>query len=164
MISRVVGAISSACLRLAAEHDAARLLAQCRRTAAGHVRLRMPVVIYEPGRLELGHTIDIGEFTHIRANGGVRIGDRVLIAARVTITSRTHPVPLPRAHVNEDSAIVIEDDVWLGAGAIVLPGVTIGRGAIVAAGAVVTKSVEPFTVVAGVPARPIGTIPQPIPS
>ena len=160
MLSRLLGRLSSACLRLAADHDAARLLAQCRRTGSGHVRLRMPVVIYAPELLELGHTIDIGEFTHIRANGGVRIGDRVIIAARVTITSRTHPLQLPRARVNEDRPIVIEDDVWLGAGAIVLPGVTIGRGAVVAAGAVVTKSVEPFTVVAGVPARPIRKIPE----
>ena len=160
MISRLIGAVSSACLRLAAEHDAARLLAQCQRRGTGHVRLRMPVVIYAPERLFLGHTIDIGEFTHIRANGGVTIGDRVIIAARVTITSRTHPLQLPRARVTEDRPIVIEDDVWLGAGAIVLPGVTIGRGAVVAAGAVVTKSVEPFTVVAGVPARPIRQIPE----
>ena len=159
MISRLIGAVSSACLRLAAEHDAARLLAQCQRRGTGYVRLRMPVVIYAPERLSLGHTIDIGEFTHIRASGGVTIGDRVLIAAGVTITSRTHPLQLPRARVTEDRPIVIEDDVWLGAGAIVLPGV-IGRGAIVAAGAVVTKSVEPFTVVAGVPARPIRKIPE----
>jgi galactoside O-acetyltransferase len=160
MLSRLIGRLASACVRLAADHDAARLLARCPRTGEGHVRLRMPVVIYAPERLQLGHTIDIGEFTHIRANGGVRIGDRVLIAAGVTITSRAHPVPLPRARVNEDRPIVIEDDVWLGAGAIVLPGVTIGRGAVVAAGAVVTKSVEPFTVVAGVPARPIRKIPE----
>jgi acetyltransferase-like isoleucine patch superfamily enzyme len=51
--------------------------------------------------------------------------------------------------------------VWIGAGAIVLPGVTIGKGAVVAAGAVVTSSVPPFTVVGGVPARPIKTIADP---
>jgi acetyltransferase-like isoleucine patch superfamily enzyme len=48
---------------------------------------------------------------------------------------------------------VIEDDVWVGAGAVILPGVTIGRGAIVGAGAVVTRDVPPFAIVAGVPAR-----------
>ena len=157
-IRRAIGALSSACLRLAAAHDAARLLSRCR--CAGDVRLRMPVVIYAPERLELGDTIDIGEFTHIRADGGVRIGDRVLIASRVTIASRAHPIPLPRWGVTKDAPIVIEDDVWLGAGAIVLPGVTIGRGSVVAAGAVVTKSIEPFTLVAGVPARPIRQVPE----
>jgi maltose O-acetyltransferase len=52
--------------------------------------------------------------------------------------------------------ISIEDDAWIGAGAIVLPGVTVGRGAVVAAGAVVTKDVESFTIVGGVPSVVIG--------
>lgn len=120
----------------------------------------MPVVIYEPERLILGDQVDIGEFTHIRANGGLRIGSRVLIAANVTITTRAHPVELPRWGVTTDAPIEIGDDVWIGAGAVILPGVTIGSGSVVAAGAVVTASVDPFTVVAGVPARPIKTIPH----
>jgi acetyltransferase-like isoleucine patch superfamily enzyme len=155
----VIGRLASAVARLAAAHEAARLLKQCR--AAGRVRLRMPVVIYAPERLELGDQVDIGEFTHIRANGGLRIGSRVLIAARATITTREHPVDLPRWAVTTDAPVVIEDDVWIGAGAIVLPGVTIGRGAVVAAGAVVTASVEPYTVVAGVPARAIKSVTAP---
>jgi acetyltransferase-like isoleucine patch superfamily enzyme len=121
----------------------------------------MPVVIYDPDKLELGDQVDIGEFTHLRANGGIRIGSRVLIAANVTITTREHPVALPRWGVTSDAPIVIEDDVWIGAGAIVLPGVTIGRGSVVAAGAVVTADVPPFTVVGGVPARTIKPVPQP---
>ena len=160
MIFRLAGALSSACLRLAAVHDASRLIAKCR--AAGQVRLRMPVVIYAPERLEFGDQVDVGEFTHIRANGGLRIGNRVLIAAHVTITTREHPVELPRWSVTRDAPIAIEDDVWIGAGAVVLPGVTIGRGAVVAAGAVVTASVEPYTVVGGVPARPIKSIAPPV--
>ena len=56
---------------------------------------------------------------------------------------------------------VIEDDVWIGAGAIVLPGVTVGRGSIVAAGAVVTADVPPFTLAGGVPAKTIKQIPHP---
>jgi len=54
--------------------------------------------------------------------------------------------------------IVIEKDAWLGAGVIVLPGVKIGEGAIIGAGAVVTKDVEPFTIVGGVPAKKIGEV------
>lgn len=156
MIRRMIGAAASACVRLASAHDAARLLGSCR--SAGRVRLRMPVTIYAAEQLEIGDQVDIGEFTHIRANGGVRIGSRVLLASHVVVTSRAHPAMLPRYGVVEDAPVAIEDDVWIGAGAIVLPGVTVGRGAIVAAGAVVTKSVEPYTIVAGVPARPIGLI------
>jgi acetyltransferase-like isoleucine patch superfamily enzyme len=119
------------------------------------VRLRAPVTIYHPDSLTLGNQIDIGEYTHIRASGGVTIGDRVLIASHVVITSRTHPIGLPRWGVTKDQPIVIEDDVWIGASAIVLPGVTIGRGSVIAAGAVVTTSVPPMSVVGGVPARPL---------
>ena len=153
VIGRLIAALASAGRRYANAHDAARLVAQCR--TAGLVRLRMPVVISDPGNLEFGDQVDVGEFTHLRANGGLRIGSRVLIAAHVTITTREHPTELPRYGVTEDAPVVIEDDVWIGAGAIVLPGVTIGRGAVIAAGAVVTANVEPFTVAAGVPARPI---------
>ena len=156
MIGRIVAALFATSRRYADAQDSSRLLNQCKR--AGRVRLRMPVVIYEPRELEFGDQVDVGEFTHIRANGGLRIGNRVLIAAHVTITTREHPTELPRWGVTKDAPVVIEDDVWIGAGAVVLPGVTIGRGAVVAAGAVVTTSVEPFTVVAGVPARPIKVI------
>jgi acetyltransferase-like isoleucine patch superfamily enzyme len=120
----------------------------------------MPVTVYHPEHLTLGSQIDIGEYTHIRASGGVTIGSRVLIAAAVVISSREHPVALPRFAVTVDAPIEIADDVWIGAGAVILPGVSIGRGAVVGAGAVVTGAVAPFTVVGGVPARQIGTVPQ----
>ncbi len=162
MIGRLAGWIASTARRYANAHDSSRLIAQCRK--AGSVRLRMPVVIYAPESLEFGDQVDIGEFTHLRANGGLRIGNRVLIAAHVTITTREHPVELPRWSVTRDAPITIEDDVWIGAGAVVLPGVTIGRGAVVAAGAVVTVSVDPYTVVGGVPARAIKSIAPPAPT
>jgi acetyltransferase-like isoleucine patch superfamily enzyme len=141
------------------EYEAAALLRRCRRSGV-RIRLRMPVTIYHPEQLELGDRIDIGEYVHIRASGGVTIGSGVLIAAGAIITSREHPVELPRFGVAADAPVVIEDDVWIGAGAVILPGVTIGRAAIVGAGAVVTQAVSPFTIVGGVPARPIGTVPQ----
>jgi acetyltransferase-like isoleucine patch superfamily enzyme len=144
---------------VARDHQQSLMLQRC--AGVGQkVRLRAPVIIYAPERLEIGDSVDVGEFTHIRANGGVRIGSRVLIASHVVITSRAHPVALPRYGQNEDAPIVIEDDVWIGAGAIVLPGVTVGRGSIVAAGAVVTKSVQPYTIAGGVPAREIGQVPN----
>jgi acetyltransferase-like isoleucine patch superfamily enzyme len=155
----VLGRLAAFWARQAAQYEAHALVARCK--SKGSVRLRMPVVIYDPEQLTMGDQIDIGEFTHIRANGGIRIGNRVLIAANVTITTREHPVALPRWGKTEDAPIVIEDDVWIGAGAIVLPGVTIGRGAVVAAGAVVTADVPPFTVVGGVPAKTIKPVPHP---
>ncbi|HOG45113.1 MAG TPA: acyltransferase [Anaerolineae bacterium] len=118
----------------------------------------MPVVVYDPQSLRLGDCVDIGEFVVLRASGGLTIGSRVLIAAHAVLTTRGHPKTLPRYGQIEDAPLLVEDDVWIGAGAIVLPGVSVGRGAIVAAGAVVTHSVPPFCIVAGVPARPVGEV------
>jgi acetyltransferase-like isoleucine patch superfamily enzyme len=137
--------------------EALRIIAAC--AAAGiDVRIRMPVVVYAPESLTLGSHVDIGEFCVLRANGGMRIGDRVLVAAHAVLTTRGHPEELPRWGKTVDAPIVVEDDVWIGSHATVLPGVTIGRGAIVAAGAVVTGDVEPLTIVAGVPARPLRAV------
>ena len=119
----------------------------------------MPVVVYAPECLEIGSQVDIGEFVVLRANGGLRIGDRVLIAAHATLTTRGHPLELPRFGKTVDASIVVEDDVWIGAAAVILPGVRVGKGAVVGAGAVVTKDVEAGTVVGGVPARPISSVP-----
>jgi acetyltransferase-like isoleucine patch superfamily enzyme len=130
------------------------ILKRCARVGQD-VRLRMPVVVYSPENLSIGSQVDIGEFVVLRANGGMRIGDRVLIAAHATLTTRGHPILPPRYGHTVDAPIVIEDDVWVGAAAVVLPGVTIGRGSIVGAGAVVTKDVPAETIVGGVPGRPI---------
>lgn len=124
-----------------------------------HVRLRMPVVIYHPKQISVGEYVDIGEFVVLRGAQGLVIGSRVLIAASVVITTVGHPITPPRYGVNEGGPVTIEDDVWIGAGAVILPNVTIGRGAVVAAGAIVTRSVDANTIVAGNPARPIGVVP-----
>ena len=90
----------------------------------------------------------------------LEIGNRVSIGPRVTI--------LPMEHANASRVrtaiglrageVKIKDDVWIGAGVIILSGVTVGECSVVGAGAVVTKDVEPYTVVAGVPARKIRDI------
>lgn len=95
--------------------------------------------------------------------GGVTLGDRVSIAPRVTLVISSHPNQsrirpfAPVAH----GPIVIEADAWIGAGAVVLPNVTIGRGAMIAANAVVTADVPPLTLVGGVPAKPIRALEPP---
>jgi maltose O-acetyltransferase len=85
----------------------------------------------------------------------VRIGDRVQIGPRVSFETMGHGlVYVPGKGRGRTSApIVVEDEVWIGANAVILQGVTIGRGAVVAAGAVVNRDVAPYTLVGGVPAR-----------
>ena len=139
------------------DYEARDFLTRCASAGSG-IDLRMPVVIYHPEGLRLGNNVSIGELTHIRASGGVTIGDRVLIASHVIITSRGHPKELPRYGITLDAAVRIDDDVWIGAGAIILPGAHIHRGAIIAAGAVVTGIVDEMTIFGGVPARKIGQV------
>lgn len=87
--------------------------------------------------------------------GGLEIGADVSVSADVMILTAQHDMNHPRfPYVSE--RVVIEDHVWIGARATIMPGVRVGRGATIAAGAVVTQDVEPLTVVGGVPARPIG--------
>lgn len=135
-----------------------QILDQCASVGSG-VRLRMPVIVYSPEKVSFGSLVDIGENVVIRGGGGVSIGNRVLIASGVAIASGAHPITPPRWGRNVFQPIRIEDEVWIGANAVILPGVTIGEGAIVAAGAVVTRDVPPYTVVAGVPARVIKEVP-----
>jgi maltose O-acetyltransferase len=85
----------------------------------------------------------------------LRIGDNVAIAYRATIVLGTHDLDDPDFK-GTVAPVTIEDYVFVGAGAMILAGVTLGRGAVVAAGAVVPKSVPPYTIVGGNPAKPIG--------
>src|SRR5215216_6259005 len=113
-------------------------------------------------QIKIGRDCLIGEYSVIRGQGGVQIGDRVYTSPFTQIIAVNHVFDDPNRPFVEQGitaeGITIEDDVWLGAGAIVTDGVRIGKGAVVAAGAVVTKDVPPHTVVAGIPAKPIKTI------
>jgi len=112
--------------------------------------------------ITIGRNSLIGEYSIIRGQGGVHIGDRVYTSPFTQIIAVNHIFDDPkRPFVDQGitaEGIVIEDDVWLGAAAVITDGVRVGKGAVVAAGAVVTKDVPPHTVVAGVPARVIKTI------
>ena len=112
--------------------------------------------------IKIGRNSLVGEYSVIRGQGGVTIGDRVYTSPFTQIIAVNHIFEDPSRPFVEQGitaeGIVVEDDVWLGAGAIITDGVRVGKGAVVAAGAVVTRDVPPYTVVGGVPARVIKEI------
>jgi acetyltransferase-like isoleucine patch superfamily enzyme len=113
----------------------------------------------------VGENSLIGEYNVIRGQGGVRIGNRVYTSPMVQIIAVNHVFDDPgRPFVEQGitaQGITIEDDVWIGSGAIIMDGVTIGSGSVVAAGSVVTRNVEAHTLVAGNPARHLRSIGDP---
>lgn len=112
--------------------------------------------------IKIGRDSLIGEYTVIRGQGGIQIGDRVYTSPMTQIIAVNHVFDDPEKPFIDQGitaeGIVIEDDVWLGSGAIITDGARIGRGAVVAAGAVVTNDVPAHSVVGGIPARPIRNI------
>ena len=111
------------------------------------------------GELTIGNRVALNANVYINAcsGGTIRIGDDVIVGPNVVMRASDHAfddVTRPmRDQGHTAGVIVIDDDVWLGANVTVVGGVRIGRGAVVAAGAVVSKDVEPYTIVGGVPAR-----------
>ena len=105
--------------------------------------------------------VEIGSNTHFAPYcvmyGPLKVGDNCAFAAHVVLASVGHghsSVDIPMVkQTGTSKKITIEDDVWFGANAVCIGGVTIGKGSIIAAGAVVTKDVEPYSVMAGVPAK-----------
>ena len=109
-----------------------------------------------------GSDVSIHEMCYIDAKGGLQIGSSVSVAHHTSILTFNHTwneAKLPiKYNPLELKPVVIEDDVWVGCGVRIMPGVTIGQRSVIAAGAVVTKDVPKGTLVAGVPARVIRTI------
>jgi galactoside O-acetyltransferase len=124
-----------------------------------HCRFCRWLEIQHPEGLSVGNRTGIGAAI-INARAGVTIGDDCLIASGTRIWSINHlfsDATTPISQQGHDfDPVIIGSDVLISTNAIILPGVTIGDGVVVAAGAVVTRDVPPFTIVAGVPARPIG--------
>jgi maltose O-acetyltransferase len=114
--------------------------------------------VTESARIELGRKVFVGFNIEFDVSESLGIGDGVLIAPGCFVPDHNHRRSASQTIASqgcESKGVQIEDDVWLGAHVVVLPGVAIGRGSIVAAGAVVARDVMPMSVVAGVPARSI---------
>lgn len=126
------------------------------------------VRLWAPDKLQIGDNVYIGKDSLIECNA--TIGNHCLIANRVAFVGRHDhdfrqigiPIrfsiwigDLPASATVRREEVVVSDDVWIGYGAILLTGITVGRGAIIAAGSVVTKNVEPYTIVAGNPAEKV---------
>ena len=104
--------------------------------------------------ITVGRAVFIGHGCAFTGHAPIDIADEVMIAHKVNLVTAGHPVaPEQRREHITAAPIAIDTNVWIGAAATVLPGVSIGAGAVVAAGAVVTRDVPPATLVAGVPAR-----------
>lgn len=101
----------------------------------------------------LGKNVFINHACSFLDIGGIAIEDNVLIGPRVNITSENHPLDPSDRKALIPNPVHIKRNAWIGAGATILPGVTVGENAVVAAGAVVSRDVPPNTVVAGIPAK-----------
>jgi acetyltransferase-like isoleucine patch superfamily enzyme len=111
------------------------------------------------GAIEIGANSTVNPYCVLYGHGGLRIGNFVRIATHCVFVPANHgferlDVPIAKQPVSA-RGIVIQDDVWIGANCVILDGVTIGTGAVVGAGAVVTRSIEPFSICVGNPARVI---------
>lgn len=120
--------------------------------------------VFPPFHTNLGQFINLGKHVFINHAcsfldmGGITLEDQVLIGPRVNLVTENHPLDPSTRRSMICQPILIKRNAWIGAGATILPGVTIGENAVVAAGAVVNKDVPDNVVVAGVPARPIRTL------
>ena len=123
----------------------------------GFCWIQCNVAIIHSNRIKFGHSVAISPFTYINGVGEIEIGNFVLIGPNVTISSGAHPIksrmiPIITQQTNLKK-IIIEDDVWIGAGAVIMPGVRLSKGTVVGANAVVLKSTNPYEVVAGIPSK-----------
>jgi putative colanic acid biosynthesis acetyltransferase WcaF len=129
--------------------------------APASTNIGLGVEVWSARGLSIGARSTIGQRSYIDARGGVRIDSDVSISRGVMVMTAEHVVDDPDFGATL-APVHFEPRSWVGAGAVVLPGVRVGEGAVVAAGAVVTKDVASYVVVAGSPARPIGTRPGPM--
>ncbi len=114
-------------------------------------RVMVPTTVVRGQNVRIGKNVVVMNNSLFMSAGGITIEDDVLVAANSQIISNNHD---PEEHqILTCKPVVLKRNCWIGAGATILPGVTVGENAIVGAGAVVTKDVEPNTVVGGIPAK-----------
>src|SRR3954471_1934996 len=122
------------------------------------------VIVFTPLYINYGKNTKIGKSVFINFDcvfldlGGITIEDNVLIAPKVSLLSEGHPINPNDRQSLVPGPIIIRKNAWIGAGAIILPGVIVGENAVVAAGAVVSKNVPANTIVGGIPAKHIKNI------
>ena len=134
------------------------------RRLLGHVGERC--CIMPPLWCDYGYNIEVGDDFFANYNltildgAKVQFGNHVFVGPGCGFHTAQHPIDAQRRNTGQEWAfpITVGDNVWIGAGVQVLPGVSIGHNSVVGAGSVVTRDVPPYTVVAGNPARPIRTI------
>lgn len=134
------------------------------RIGEGVIISRCTYIQSKCGNIDIGDYCSIGVQCYISAVNDVTIGKHVLVAGQCYIGGGRYPmerngIPMKEQGAFSNGPVVIGDDVWIGAGVKILDNVTVGEGAILGAGAVVTKDVPPYAIVAGVPAKVISTRP-----
>lgn len=134
------------------------------RSCGKNINIASEVRFGRGNRLSIGDRSGIGERGYIVCMNDVTIGSDVMIGPEVMILTGGHDYSDPALTLIDQrtvsAPVVINDDVWIGARALILPGVTVGTRAVIAAGSVVTRDVPSGTIVAGNPARTIKSIPQ----
>ena len=110
---------------------------------------------YDPGNIRIGKDSIIGEGVVLDGRDMITIGDHIAISTEVMIYNAEHDIQSENFSAKTEP-VAIEDYVFIGPRAIILPGVKVGKGAVVAAGAVVTKNVDEYSIVGGIPAKVIG--------
>lgn len=148
MILRWVGQVPSHCFR--------RFCYQLSGIKIGQgSTIHMWANFFQPKNIEIGEDSIIGDHCFLDGRAKIKIGSHTNIASQVLIYNSKHDINDPEFKAVEYS-VEIGDYVFVGPRALIMPGIKIGQGAIVAAGAIVTKDVAPFKIVAGVPAKEIG--------
>jgi acetyltransferase-like isoleucine patch superfamily enzyme len=122
------------------------------------ITLRPGVQILNPEQVHFGNHIALGYHTILHGRGGITLEDFALLGDNIVLATSSHPTEQFHFHNTWQKPIHIGENAWLGAGVIVLPGVTIGANAAIGAGAVVTQDIPPDSVAVGVPARVIQTL------
>lgn len=122
-----------------------------------NVSIHRDVYIFRPDKLEIGDNVSIHPMSYIDANGGINIGNDVSIAHAVTIMSTTHNYADDKIPIKDQGItpgkVIISNNVWIGAKAVILKGVKIGSGSIIGASAVVNKDIDSNSIAVDIPAK-----------